>query len=124
MLSVRLLSHSEARIVFVDYQLLEIAQGTLNLLTQKTDTKPPILVLIAVSEGSSDTSPTICTSNTYEYESLLETGDGGFEIRRPRSEWDPISVNYTSGTTPRPKGVVYSSGVLILTRCLRFCFME
>ncbi|KAH0973775.1 hypothetical protein GBA52_025931 [Prunus armeniaca] len=34
--------------------------------------------------------------------------DGGFEIRRPRSEWDPISVNYTSGTTSRPKGVVYS----------------
>ncbi|CAB4318294.1 unnamed protein product [Prunus armeniaca] len=90
MLSVLLLSHSAARIVFVDYQLLEIAQGTLDLLTQKTDTTPPILVLIVVSEG------------------LLETVDGGFEIRRPRSEWDPISVNYISGTTSRPKGVVYS----------------
>ncbi|XP_021811517.1 probable acyl-activating enzyme 2 [Prunus avium] len=107
MISV-LLSHSEAKIVFVDYQLLEIAQGAIDLLTPKTDTKPPFLVLIADSDGSSSTSPTICTSNTYEYESLLETGNCGFEIRRPRSEWDPISVNYTSGTTSRPKGVVYS----------------
>ncbi|KAJ6774785.1 ACYL-ACTIVATING ENZYME [Salix purpurea] len=44
----------------------------------------------------------------YEYESLLANGHSGFEIRQPESEWDPISVNYTSGTTSSPKGVVYS----------------
>ncbi|KAM1202084.1 hypothetical protein TB2_017858 [Malus domestica] len=105
MISV-LLSHSKAKVVFVDYQLLEIANGALDLLAQKTDTKPPILVLIADSEGSSSSEE--CFSSTYEYESLLEKGQVGFEIRRPKSEWDPISVNYTSGTTSRPKGVVYS----------------
>ena len=38
----------------------------------------------------------------------MANGHSGFEIRQPESEWDPISVNYTSGTTSSPKGVVYS----------------
>ncbi|XP_059644892.1 isovalerate--CoA ligase AAE2-like [Cornus florida] len=99
-----LLRHSEAKVMFVDYQLLEIAHGALDLLSS-TDTKPPILVLIPESDGSS---PTNLASNTYEYETFLETGHNEFEILRPKNEWDPISVNYTSGTTSRPKGVVYS----------------
>ncbi|KAK9948270.1 hypothetical protein M0R45_003854 [Rubus argutus] len=108
MLSV-LLSHSEAKIVFVDHQLLEIVDGALDLLAQNADSKPPVVVLIAdFDESSSSTSFTSETKPPYEYESLLEMGNSGFEIRRPKSEWDPISVNYTSGTTSRPKGVVYS----------------
>ncbi|PSS29950.1 Acyl-activating enzyme like [Actinidia chinensis var. chinensis] len=99
-----LLKHSEAKVIFVDYQLIEIARGALDLLAS-TETKPPILVLIPESIGSS---PTGITSGTYEYERLIEAGDTKFDIKRPKSEWDPISVNYTSGTTSRPKGVVYS----------------
>lgn len=98
-----LLRHSEAKIIFVDYQLLEIAQGALHLLA-KTDTKPPFLVLISESDG---TCPIDIASKTCEYERLLANGHDGFEIRRPNSEWDSISLNYTSGTTSRPKGVVY-----------------
>ncbi|CAK7355518.1 unnamed protein product [Dovyalis caffra] len=99
-----LLKHSEAKIIFVDYQLLDIARGALDLLA-KTGTKTPMVVLISESDGSS---PTGFSSSSYEYDSLLANGRTGFEIRRPESEWDPISVNYTSGTTSRPKGVVYS----------------
>uniref|UniRef100_A0A6N2M0T0 AMP-dependent synthetase/ligase domain-containing protein n=1 Tax=Salix viminalis TaxID=40686 RepID=A0A6N2M0T0_SALVM len=99
-----LLKHSEAKIIFVDHQLLDIARGALDLL-EKTGTKPPIVVLISESDGSS---PTVSSSSSYEYESLLANGHSGFEIRQPESEWDPISVNYTSGTTSSPKGVVYS----------------
>ncbi|MBA0851258.1 hypothetical protein Goshw_016277 [Gossypium schwendimanii] len=98
-----LLAHSEAKILFVDHGLLEIARGAFDHLA-KTNTKPPILVLI--SEGDDDPSPTSIVP--YEYESFIETGHIEFEIKRPKSEWDPISVNYTSGTTSRPKGVVYS----------------
>ncbi|XP_057964649.1 butanoate--CoA ligase AAE1-like [Malania oleifera] len=99
-----LLRHSQAKMIFVDYQLLEVAQGALEILVTE-GIKPPILVLIPNPDGSS--TPNIST-NTLEYESLLQSGHNHFEIRRPRSEWDPISVNYTSGTTSRPKGVVYS----------------
>jgi fatty-acyl-CoA synthase len=42
-----------------------------------------------------------------EYEAFLESGDSGFTWRMPDDEWDAISLNYTSGTTGDPKGVVY-----------------
>uniref|UniRef100_A0A7N2MSH6 Uncharacterized protein n=1 Tax=Quercus lobata TaxID=97700 RepID=A0A7N2MSH6_QUELO len=75
MLSV-LLEHSEAKIIFVDYQLLDIAHGALKLLT-KTERKPPILVLIAESDGPLPTDH--ISSETHEYESLLAEGHDGFE---------------------------------------------
>lgn len=99
-----LLRHSEAKIIFVDYQLLPVARGALDLLVN-AQAKPPILVLIAESDSSSSTSS---AAVDYDYESFLETGNSGFEVRKPDNEWDPISLNYTSGTTSRPKGVVYS----------------
>ncbi|XP_062102748.1 isovalerate--CoA ligase CCL2-like isoform X2 [Humulus lupulus] len=95
-----LLAHSEAKVIFVDHQLQETARSALDLLSQK-DVKPPTLVLLTDCESF--------TSNShYHYDHLLATGSDDFEIRRPNSEWDPISMNYTSGTTARPKAVVYS----------------
>jgi fatty-acyl-CoA synthase len=41
------------------------------------------------------------------YEDLLQEGDPDYEWRWPRDEWEAISLNYTSGTTGNPKGVVY-----------------
>ncbi|KAL6959878.1 Isovalerate--CoA ligase aae2 [Sarracenia purpurea var. burkii] len=99
-----LLRHSKAKVIFVDFQLIEIAREALDHLASM-ETKPPTLVLVPESK---DSSPTSISSDTHEYERLLATGHVEFSIRRPKSEWDPISVNYTSGTTSRPKGVVYS----------------
>jgi len=42
-----------------------------------------------------------------EYEELLATGDPDFEWIMPQDEWESLALNYTSGTTGRPKGVVY-----------------
>lgn len=42
-----------------------------------------------------------------DYESFLAQGDAGFDWTLPDDEWDAISLNYTSGTTGNPKGVVY-----------------
>jgi fatty-acyl-CoA synthase len=44
---------------------------------------------------------------TLEYEDFLREGDPDFAWQMPRDEWDAISLNYTSGTTGDPKGVVY-----------------
>ena len=41
------------------------------------------------------------------YEALLTEGDPNFQWQPPPDEWSPISLNYTSGTTGNPKGVVY-----------------
>jgi len=99
-----LLEHSQAKILFADHQLLEIVQGALDLLREKR-TEMPIIVLVTDSHCSSTIA---ITSTSYEYEKLIEVGHNGFNIVKPQSEWDPISINYTSGTTSRPKGVVYS----------------
>lgn len=98
-----LLSHSEAKVLFVDYQLLKTAQEALDLLSNEGGI-PPLLILIS----DSDAPQTVLDSVEYEYENLLANGDMGFRAINPTDEWDPISVNYTSGTTSRPKGVVYS----------------
>ncbi|KAJ0093922.1 hypothetical protein Patl1_25281 [Pistacia atlantica] len=99
-----LLEHSEAKIIFVDYQLLNTARGAVEILAKAT-TKLPLLVIIP--EGSKVRKP-IPTHENLEYESLLAKGKLDFEVRRPKDEWDPITLNYTSGTTSSPKGVIYS----------------
>ena len=43
----------------------------------------------------------------YEYENFLNTGDENYEWKKPKDEWQAISLCYTSGTTGNPKGVVY-----------------
>ncbi|KAK4713909.1 hypothetical protein R3W88_019816 [Solanum pinnatisectum] len=101
-----LLKHSETNIIFVDQQLLQIAQQALNLLSKDKTIKPPILILIPESNNSSP--PVLDVSNIHEYENLLTSGSSNFTIRWPKTEMDPISVNYTSGTTSSPKGVVYN----------------
>ncbi|XP_057987259.1 butanoate--CoA ligase AAE1-like isoform X1 [Hevea brasiliensis] len=97
-----LLRHSEAKFIFVDYQFLQIAQGALEILS-KMGTKPPLLVLVQ----DCDQPAPISSSGNLEYESFLAMGKLDFEVR-PTDEWDPISLNYTSGTTSSPKGVIYS----------------
>ncbi|KAL5706194.1 Isovalerate--CoA ligase aae2 [Ranunculus cassubicifolius] len=96
----RLLAHSEAKVLFVDYQLLKVANDAFKLL-MLAESNPPLMILISDSNNPSH-------NTTLEYESLLASGHAEFKIRRPKDEWEPISLNYTSGTTSSPKGVVYT----------------
>ncbi|XP_057529163.1 isovalerate--CoA ligase CCL2-like [Amaranthus tricolor] len=98
-----LLAHCQAKVLFVDYQLLSIASEAIHLLS-KSGAKPPLIVLITDSNSKEHKN----FHYDYEYEDLLSNGDAHFQPQLPKNEWDPISVNYTSGTTSRPKGVVYS----------------
>ncbi|KAD3640665.1 hypothetical protein R6Q59_019977 [Mikania micrantha] len=102
-----LLTHSDSKIVFVDTQFLDTALAAINLI-KKSHQKPPIIVLI--SDNTQNPPPSDLPPNSYEheYETLVDGGLTGFSILRPTDEWDPISLNYTSGTTSRPKGVVFS----------------
>lgn len=102
-----LLKHSEAKVIFVDSHLLEIGQGALKILSG-SKVKLPLFVVIAESYDSVPAIQGPFASSNMEYETLLRTASPGFEIKWPIDECDPISVNYTSGTTSRPKGVIYS----------------
>ncbi|KAE8720859.1 putative Thylakoid lumenal 29.8 kDa protein, chloroplast precursor [Hibiscus syriacus] len=53
-------------------------------------------------------SPTSVRLGELEYEELIHNGNPGFVPVEVHDEWDPIALNYTSGTTTEPKGVVYS----------------
>ncbi|KAI0494029.1 hypothetical protein KFK09_024160 [Dendrobium nobile] len=98
MLSV-LLGHSEAKAIFVDYQLLELGQGALRLLAKDRANLPHLIILSEPDES---------LSAENNYETLLRTANPQFTIKWPLDECDPISLNYTSGTTSRPKGVIYT----------------
>lgn len=109
MLSV-ILRHSESKLVFVDYQWAPVVTEAISLIGP--DWQPPLLVLI-----TDDGSPLSTTVDFHcSYESLVESGDPEFNWVPPKSEWDPMVLNYTSGTTSAPKGVVHSHrGMFILT---------
>ncbi|XP_078177937.1 butanoate--CoA ligase AAE1-like [Carex rostrata] len=104
-----LLNHSESEVLFVDYELIETAREALNLLSEN-NFRPPLLVVI--NQYDDESSKIERTTNDFpgelDYESLIQTGSMQFEIKWPKDELEPISLNYTSGTTSRPKGVIYT----------------
>ncbi|XP_060175782.1 2-methylpropanoate--CoA ligase CCL4-like [Lycium barbarum] len=105
-----LLQHSETKLVFVDCQSISLVLEALSLFSRVSNR--PLLVLIEDDEFRTlQTSEYIST-----YEKLVEKGDSGFNWIRPKSEFDPITMNYTSGTTSAPKGVVHSHrGIFIVS---------
>ncbi|GAU12440.1 hypothetical protein TSUD_229740 [Trifolium subterraneum] len=102
-----LLKHSDAKILFVDHELLNIAKGALEILSKSTN-KLPLLVLILECDAHQSPQNSSVSPGTLTYENLISKGRLEFEVKRPKDELDPISLNYTSGTTSSPKGVVYS----------------
>ncbi|GLT77615.1 hypothetical protein SLA2020_491830 [Shorea laevis] len=111
-----LLRHGESKLLFVDVLSSDLALEAVSLFPP--DAKRPVLVLITdADESASSPSPAVDSHHfSFNYESLMEKGDPDFEWFRPKSEWDPIVLNYTSGTTSSPKGVVHSHrGLFIMT---------
>ncbi|KAI3776990.1 hypothetical protein L1987_46783 [Smallanthus sonchifolius] len=98
-----LLKHSNAKLLFVDYEFIDIAKGAIEIMSKSTATMPQIVLI-----PDSGKLPAVPKSEFLEYEAVLAMGSLDFEIRRPDDECDPIALNYTSGTTSNPKGVVYS----------------
>jgi len=102
-----ILEHSEAKILMVDSQFLKLAEAAL----AEMNSTPPQIVEIA------DEAAGFPASGRYpEYEALVASGNPEFEWLMPEDEWDSISLNYTSGTTGRPKGVVcHHRGAYLMT---------
>ena len=92
-----MLDHGEAKVLLTDTEFAPVIAKALKLARRK-----PLVVDIADPMG-----PGGERVGTLEYEALLEEGHPEFEMLRPHDEWDAIALNYTSGTTGDPKGVVY-----------------
>jgi len=93
-----ILDHGEARLVLCDPQFLP----TLMQATELMERPAPGIIEVA-----DDQAGVHGHGHYMEYEELLATGDPEFEWIMPQDEWESLALNYTSGTTGRPKGVVY-----------------
>jgi fatty-acyl-CoA synthase len=90
-----ILAHGQAELLFADREFAPIVREALNELA----TPMPVVEIDAGAGGAS--------LGGTEYEHFLAEGDPEATWSGPQDEWDPIALNYTSGTTGNPKGVVY-----------------
>jgi len=92
-----MLDHGQAKALFTDREFSATIARALQLAKSR-----PLVVDVddALFTGGE-------TVGTLEYEALLAEGDPDFAWELPPDEWDAIALNYTSGTTGNPKGVVY-----------------
>jgi fatty-acyl-CoA synthase len=91
------LNHAQSKFVIVDRELMPLMQDALSQAAVS-----PFLVQYDDPEYSG---PEIAVE-AQDYEDFLSRGDPAFDWLMPEDEWDAISINYTSGTTGDPKGVV------------------
>jgi len=94
------LSHSRAKLVIVDRSFADALERALHQLDGSV--QRPLCIDIADPEG-----PTAPRIGSMTYDDLLASSDDDGYWSYPKDEWDAVSVNYTSGTTAKPKGVVY-----------------
>lgn len=92
------MNHAETKLLITDLEF----SSTMKAALEKCTVKPIIIDYVDPEfdiEGE--------RLSNEEYEDFIKAGDPSFEWQLPEDEWSAISVNYTSGTTGNPKGVVY-----------------
>ncbi|MEL6957771.1 MAG: AMP-binding protein [Pseudomonadota bacterium] len=93
-----ILDHGEAKVLIVDSQFLPVAMQAIDAM------EGPAPFIVEVPDPQAGI-PEI--GEQIDYESFLAKGDPEFDWIMPEDEWESLALNYTSGTTGRPKGVVY-----------------
>ena len=96
-----ILQHGDAKIFITDSHFSNVVSEALKQLDS-----PPIVIDIVDLQAQA---PAGCGDKlgTMDYETLLLSGEDDGSWGEPASEWDALTLNYTSGTSGRPKGVVY-----------------
>ena len=93
-----MLGHGEAKVLITDPEFADTIRAALD----KLDGPKPVVVDVFDPEY-----PGTERVGEIEYEDFIAAGDPDFVWALPQNEWDAIALNYTSGTTGNPKGVVY-----------------
>ena len=93
-----MLEHGEAKVLITDREFSATIKDALALLKKKP---------LVVDYDDREFPQSGARLGKIDYEKFLKSGDPDFVWRMPDDEWDAIALNYTSGTTGSPKGVVY-----------------
>ena len=92
-----ILKHGEAKLLIADRQFADV----IGKATSQLDNPPTV---IDINDPLGEAGSAI---GEKDYDAFLDEGDPDYSWQLPRDEWQAISLNYTSGTTGNPKGVVY-----------------
>ena len=92
-----ILDHGEAKVLFTDREFSETIKDALKIAS----VQPTVIDVDDVLAPPGD------LLGKHDYEAFIDTGASDYHWAMPSDEWDAISLNYTSGTTGNPKGVVY-----------------
>ena len=92
------LDHADAKIVIIDREFAPVMKEALAL----AKVKPSI-----IDYNDTEFPQANAALSSVDYDAFVSQGDVGYTWHWPDDEWDAISLNYTSGTTGNPKGVVY-----------------
>src|SRR5688572_1871355 len=93
-----MLEHGGAKILITDREFSATIKDALALLKRKP---------VVIDYDDREFPQSGARLGKIDYEKLLKSGDPNFAWKMPSDEWDAIALNYTSGTTGNPKGVVY-----------------
>src|SRR5699024_6699889 len=102
---IYMINHAEDKVLFIDEDILPLIENIQDAL--KT-----VKAFIVMSDK--DERPVSTLHPLYSYEQLLETGDAAYPFRDDLDEKDPAGMCYTSATTGKPKGVIYSHRAIAL----------
>jgi fatty-acyl-CoA synthase len=97
------LDHAESKLLIIDREFSGVVKEALGI----TKVKPLVIDYDDPNYAADAPYPKGERIGTLDYEEFLSGGDPDFAWSMPDDEWDAISLNYTSGTTGNPKGVVY-----------------
>ncbi len=92
-----MLQHGEAKVLLTDREFSGVVEKALAILGDQAP------YVIEVEDDEAHPGKRV---GAIDYESFLAAGDAGYVWQLPQDEWDAIALNYTSGTTGNPKGVV------------------
>ena len=96
-----ILEHSDAKLLITDTQFSSTVKKALEIYGKKISVIDIVDDQAKLKDGEGE------KLGEWTYEEFLSKGDVDYKWKRPEDEWQAISLSYTSGTTGKPKGVVY-----------------